>query len=262
MELNLSICVVTYRCETYIERFHRELVASLAPHQQWELLYFDNSPDTATTDALQRTCLGHARLWHDTSNPGFSHGNNVLIGQASHQRILLLNPDVFGFDPTFWPRLIAASPTSEVTFARLLNEDGSFQDCIGREASLARAILPRRDHAAIAVDTEVEMGIMAFMLASRAVFDRVGLLDEDYPLYAEDMDWCHRARKRGVRLMYRPSLVLTHAGGGSARSRWDDREIRRRKYAAERLFIDKHLAGPHRWIMRGLNQFKRWRVRP
>lgn len=57
------------------------------------------------------------------------------------------------------------------------------------------------------------MGIMAFMLTSKKVLAHVGLLDCDYPLYAEDMDWCYRAKRLGYSIIYNPSLVLTHTGG-------------------------------------------------
>lgn len=255
MNIDLSICVVTYNCEQFIGRFHRELIASLAPHTGWELLYFDNSPSQKTA-AVLREYAGEHHVWGDARNLGFSYGNNRLLEKAKKKYILLLNPDVFGFTPDFWARLMGRVDSEGVRFIRLLNVDGSFQDCVGEVASFRRALSRGINYAEIDSPIQVGMGIMAFMITSRAVFNRVGLLDESYPLYAEDMDWCYRATCTGVPLIYDPTLILTHVGGASATTRWDARASRRRKYEAERIFVKNHYVGLHRLAMLGLNTVK------
>jgi N-acetylglucosaminyl-diphospho-decaprenol L-rhamnosyltransferase len=102
---------------------------------------------------------------------------------------------------------------------------------------------------------------MAFMLATRALFEKVGLLDEAYPLYGEDMDWCYRASKQGIQLIYDPALTLTHVGGASADTRWSRKDSTLQKYSAERIFINKHYGGWHRKTMLALNTLKRLKTR-
>lgn len=260
--LNLSICVVLYRARAGTERFHSELLQSLAAHHGWELLYYDNSP----TDELRAPLSIHppgcrVSYVHDPRNLGFSYANNELILAASERRILLLNPDVYGFTPAHWDLIGSLDTSSCARFARLLNEDGSFQDCVGDVSSLRRALSPRRAHERTREAVQVGMGIMAFMLADRSVFARVGLLDCDYPLYAEDMDWCHRARLHGMPPIYDPRIELTHTGGASAGDRWSRRASLLRKYKAEGIFIDKHYRGIGWGVMRMLNQVKRLRTR-
>jgi GT2 family glycosyltransferase len=253
-DLNLSICTVLYKSEDLTRQFHRELMASLAEHTSVEVLYHDNSP----TDALHTMLDQHpgpASYTADSRNLGFSYGNNVLIRKAKFDRILLLNPDVLGFTPAFWPALLVR-PSKAVYFARLLNADGSFQDCVGDTVSLWRAARPTKNFSDVRRLTPVGMGIMAFMLASQSVFRQVGMLDEAYPLYGEDMDWCFRARKLGVDLLYDPSLELTHVGGASAADRWSRVSAMDKKYAAERIFIGKHFRGLHRSAMLMLNRLK------
>ncbi len=147
-----------------------------------------------------------------------------------------------------------------VRFIRLLNEDGSFQDCVGGISSLDRAFGNRRDFAAVSQPTAVEMGIMAFMLAPREIFNRVGPLDEAFPMYGEDMDWCYRAGEQKIALIYDPALALTHVGGASAGTRWSSKDSTLQKYAAERIFINKHYRGWYRLSMLVLNRLKRLRV--
>lgn len=255
-ELNLSICVVLYESIEVTQRFHEALMASLEGFDKYEVLYYDNSPsDTLAKWFIPRMRPGVSYI-HDPRNLGFSYGNNQLILRAQHERILLLNPDVFGLSQTVWSAIAALPTDGQARFARLLNEDGSFQDCVGQISSLARAFQSRPDYASIDQPTEVGMGIMAFMLTERSVFAKVGLLDCSYPLYAEDMDWCYRASEAGMRVVYDPSIELTHLGGASAKQRWEQGAGLKRKYLAERIFIDKHMHGLNWAAMRMLNALK------
>lgn len=252
----LSICVVLYESVEVTKQFHEALVTSLAGMDGHEVLYYDNS----RTSELEAWFAGrtHAavRYQRDARNLGFSYGNNRLILQARHERILLLNPDVFGLTQAIWARLAALETAGTARFARLLNADGSFQDCVGEPATLGRPFRKRPDYAGLTQPTEVGMGIFAFVLIDKSTVARVGLLDCDYPLYAEDMDWCYRARKAGVRVLYDPQLELTHIGGASSRDRWKRVEAQRKKYLGERIFIDKHFHGLTWAAMRTLNQLK------
>jgi GT2 family glycosyltransferase len=260
MKLNLSICVVTYNCEAFIERFHLELLASLAGHMDWELLYFDNSPTLATANILLAADHPGHQVFHEGINRGFSYANNRLIEKSRYAFVLLLNPDVFGFTAQFWSDLMGRATPDSVRFIRLLNEDGSFQDCVGRISSLGRPFEKSPDYAALCEPAAVETGIMAFMLAPREMFKRVGPLDETFPLYGEDMDWCYRAGLQHVPLVYDPALALTHVGGASADTRWSRNATRLQKYSAERTFINKHYRGWYRIAMLALNRVKRLRA--
>jgi len=254
--LDLSICVVLYESADLARRFHSELTASLAGSSGYEILYYDNSTTSALVEwgsGIEGTDVGYR---HDPRNLGFSYANNQLILRARFERILLLNPDVFGFTPELWAGLAHRSPVNEAIFARLLNADCSFQDCVGEPSSLKRAMSRRIDYSRLSAPTAVGMGIMAFMLTEKEVFAKVGLLDCDYPLYAEDMDWCYRAGHAGVRVIFDPTLVLTHIGGASAAQRWARSRALRRKYEAERIFIDKHFRAANWLVMRALNRIK------
>jgi len=255
-ELNLSICVVLYESVEVTQRFHRALMASLEGFSEYEVLYYDNSPSDTLKHWFATRLQPAGSYWHDPRNLGFSYGNNELILRARHERILLLNPDVFGLTPAIWSAIASRPTQDQATFARLLNEDGSFQDCVGEPSSLARAFRTRPDYAAIRQPTVVGMGIMAFMLTGRSVYAKVGLLDCSYPLYAEDMDWCYRASEAGVKLVYDPGIELTHLGGASAKERWARAASLKRKYKAERIFIDKHMHGFNWAAMRLLNALK------
>ena len=259
--LNISICVVLYRSEEGTTIFHQELMESLRDQTGFEVNYYDNSP----TDTLRIPLEAHSygdkvNYVHDERNLGFSYANNSLILTAKYKKILLLNPDVYGFNTKVWNLIEAQVVSQTVVFARLKNSDGSFQDCIGEIASISRAFSPRINYGAIQSPTKIGMGIMAFMLTEKDVYARVGLLDCRYSLYAEDMDWCYRASRLGYSLIYEPNIVLTHTGGASAKDRWSIKTTLRRKYLAERLFVDIHFRGVYWAIMRFLNAIKRFKL--
>lgn len=249
--LPLSICVVLYRSEDVTARFLMGIKRSLGSFSDYELLFYDNSP----TDRMAALFAGENYI-HDAANPGFSYANNRLILGARNDDILLLNPDVFGFTAEFWHHLLLRLGQDQVTFAKLLNADGSHQDCVGEPVGLTRAFGHRPRYDTLTAASRVGAGIMAFMLTTKAVFAKVGLLDCDYPLYGEDMDWSYRAGRHGVKLWYDPLLVLTHLGGASAQDRWSRTQTLTRKYRADDIFIDKHARGP-RWLaLRLLNRIK------
>lgn len=256
MNLDLSILVVTYRNAGMVAEFHELLCRSLAGHGNWQLLYRDHSPDSAVVDALRGSPSPPDHLSRDASNPGFAAGVNFLLSLADRAHILLLNPDVSGFSSDFWPALLARHAASQALFIRLCDPSGQPQDCVGRRLSFRRALTRRPHYGSMTEPVPVDNGIMAFMLSDRSTFERVGALDEDYPLYAEDMDWCYRARQKGVSLIYDPRLTLTHAGGASAGTTMSARQQRLAKYRSERIFIHKHFRGIYRWAMLLANYLK------
>lgn len=245
----LSIVVVTWNCAAFIERFVRELEASLRGADAYEVLILDNASADGTADLLEPMLPDGFRLVRSAENLGFARGNNALIRQARYDRIALLNPDVFDYPEGFWTKVEAARMRegADVVFVKLRNADGSFQDCIGDFPSASRALASLRgqtkDFSALDVPTQVDVGIMAFLLTTKDVFAEVGLIDEDFHMYCEDVEWCYRAKNAGRSIVYLPELSLTHVGGASASKRWSEVAKRGVKLRSEVLFIQKHYRG-------------------
>jgi GT2 family glycosyltransferase len=81
--------------------------------------------------------------------------------------------------------------------------------------------------------------IGAFLLCRRTILQEINGFDEEYFLYAEDMDLCYRIRQRGYKVLYTPELAVTHLGNRSGARKWAEQregEIVR----AEILFLRKH----------------------
>jgi len=88
------------------------------------------------------------------------------------------------------------------------------------------------------VTTEVDSVVGAFMLIRGEVIDQVGLLDERYFMYAEDLDFCYRAKKQGWQVWYNAEVTVLHYKGQSSRQRSSLANVH--FYRTMRLFHDKH----------------------
>lgn len=258
----LSIVVVTWNCASFVERFVRELEASLKGAGTYEVLILDNASSDGTVGLLESMLPVRFRLIRSTVNLGFAGGNNVLLRQVQYDRVVLLNPDVFEFPKDFWETVEAARQRegADVAFVKLRNADGSFQDCVGDFPTPGRAMASllgrRKDWSSVDLPTRVEVGIMAFLLTTRECLESVGLIEEDFHMYCEDVEWCWRAAQAGKVVVYLPELSLTHLGGASAESRWKGLRKELIKYHSEALFVKKHYRGSRRLAMHGLNLLK------
>jgi N-acetylglucosaminyl-diphospho-decaprenol L-rhamnosyltransferase len=169
-------------------------------------------------------------------NVGFSAGNNVALRATRAPYVLLLNPDTELEEGTLDHMLagIEAHPEVGMTGCRLYRSDGTFDHAakrsfptplsalahftgIGRRAA-ARGALAQYRSPEIGEYGVGEVGAVngAFMLVRREALEDVGLLDEGYWLYAEDLDWCARFWQHGWTVRYDGRVAALHAKGGSA----------------------------------------------
>jgi GT2 family glycosyltransferase len=172
------------------------------------------------------------KLVVNRENLGFACANNQGIQIASGHYVLLLNSDTI-----MHPGSLAAlvnfmehMPQAGACSARLLNADGSLQHAChpmltsGREfwrLLFLDRIYPRSTYPLerwdISEPRPVEALKGACLLLRRAALNQVGLLDERYFMYTEEVDLCLRLRLAGWELWYVPSAAVTHFGGGSSR---------------------------------------------
>lgn len=189
----------------------------------------DGSPEMITTDFPQ------VQLIQTGANLGFAGGNNIGIERSQGRYLFLINSDVIIEDHCF-DRLCAymdAHPEVGLAGPRVLNADRSLQ------ASCMLSPTPWRSLSrALALDTvfsrsalfaaglmeywahdqerEVDVLVGCFWVARRSALEKVGLLDEDYFMYMEDMDWSKRFRDSGWQVRFIPEVEIIHFGGGSS----------------------------------------------
>ena len=227
----LSIIIVSYNAADDLERCLASLEA--APPAASEIVVVDN----ASTDRSREVAAAHpgVRLLPLASNVGFSAGNNAGIRATAAELILLLNSDTI-VPPGAIDRLVAvldAHPEAAVVGPRLRDGHGrpelSFGRMLGpivewRRRRLARA-LGRVDAGAwrqveqlTGREQRPDWVTGACLLVRRADAEAVGLLDERFWMYTEDVDFCASIRARGRAVLFTPACEVVHLRGRSAAS--------------------------------------------
>lgn len=204
-------------------------------------------------------------------NRGFSAGNNLGIRQATGEYVLLLNPDTRVTTRALFLMVeyLELNPGIGAATCRVNLANGKLDPACHRGfptpwASLTYflkldRVFPRsrvfgRYHLTwLALDTahEIDSPSGCFFIVRRKVIDQVGLLDEAYFLYGEDLDWAKRIRDVGWKIMFNPAMSITHlkgqvsgiketSGMAGAISRTDQERAFSAFYAAMRIFYRKH----------------------
>lgn len=251
--MTLSIVIVNYNARADLENCLRSLAAA-PPGIAHDVTIVDNASADGSPAAV-RSGWPAVRLIELAKNVGFSAGNNAGIRATRGELILLLNNDTI-VPPGAIDRLVArlkAHPTAAVAGPRLVDGTGrleiSFGPMISPFAELRQKTLgrlyergfgPVERWAARAASSEhyVDWVSGACLLAWRADAEAVGLLDERYFLYTEDVDFCAAIRKRGRHVLFTPEAEITHLRG---RSRSSVPGMMNAAYRRSHLaFYDKH----------------------
>lgn len=256
--VDISIIIVSRNTRELLRACLRSIVAQ-TDDLAIEVIVVDSDSSDGSAAMVRREFPWVISL-EPGENTGFARGNNLGIRRAQGAAVLLLNPDTEatpGALRALHDALIA-DPTVGVVGPRLHYADGSMQPSRRRFPTLATALVESTvvqewwpDHPAIAryrmADLpddrphDVDWLEGACLLARRAVFDRVGLLDERLFLYSEEPEWCWRVRRAGWRVRYVPSAVVRHHEGMST---GQNVAVRQREFAVSKAYLMGALYGP------------------
>ena len=234
--MDLSIIIVSYNGRDYLRRCLRSLL-EYTQRLEYEVLVVDNASRDGSADMVAAE-FPSVHLVRHSRNAGLSKALNEGIRLSSGEMVVLMNPDVELQNNAFLPmaRYLREHPDVGIMGPRILDEDGSLQLSCRRfptfsvvffnRYSLFTRLLPRNrlssrylmtdfDHGRA---TEVDWLSLACWMGPRRLFDEVGLLDEGYFLYNEDVDFCQRVHRAGRKVLYFPEVSLLHHIGGSTSS--------------------------------------------
>jgi GT2 family glycosyltransferase len=226
-------------------------------YPDFEVEVVDNASTDGTPAALRARFGGRIRLLENDTNRLFAGGMNAGLRDAlgrGIEYILLTNNDVEA-DPgllrTLMQRILSDSRIAAVAPKIYFFESRDVLWFAGAELSLwtgwprHRGLRePDRGQHDTPLDCDYLTGC-AF-LVRRAAVEAVGLFDEGYAMYAEDADWCFRARQSGWRLMYEPRARLWHHVSATAGARsWFKM---RRRVTSQLRFLRRHAHWYH-WLV-------------
>jgi GT2 family glycosyltransferase len=200
-----------------------------------EIWVVDNASSDGT-GTMMRESFPEVTFLPLPENIGYGRANNVAIRKTDSPYVLLLNPDTVVPPYTLLPLLAAleGDPRLGGITAKVVLEDGRLDAACRRSFPRPRDLLykqlglpklfPRSaefnhynlGHMPIDQPADVECVMGAFFLIKRDVLTQVGLFDDQFFLYGEDLDLCRRIGQAGWRIRYDPRVSITHTKGASA----------------------------------------------
>jgi hypothetical protein len=233
MSPDLSIIIVSYNCRALLNSCIRSLFES-EEKISFEVIVSDNTSADGTTAMLQED-FPQVTLIANDSNLGYSIANNKGIRIAKGRYILLLNPDAEVIQNGTLDRLVTFMDSHSrvgAAGAHLAHPEGQKQVGGGYEPSpwtlfaycfflskltdnriKGMTLLPPKDKSVEFID--VDWVCAACMIVRRETMDEVGMLDERYFMYGEDIEWGCRITRGGWTVCHIPSIHLQHIEAGT-----------------------------------------------
>jgi N-acetylglucosaminyl-diphospho-decaprenol L-rhamnosyltransferase len=242
-QLDLEIVIVSHGATELLRRCLRSLEEHPADCSTRITVVDSGSPD-GTPDMVEAEFPAVRLLRRD--NIGFSAANNVVLREDAAGVVLLLNPDTEVHAGALNASLARLRSDERIGMVgcKLITESGELDHACKRSFPTPLSALAhftgigRGDGASSALSQyrathlgddeagEVDAVNGAFMLCRAEAVREVGLLDEGYWLYMEDLDWCRRFWQAGWKVFYDPAGVVLHVkGGSSGRRRAPKQEI-------------------------------------
>jgi GT2 family glycosyltransferase/lipopolysaccharide/colanic/teichoic acid biosynthesis glycosyltransferase len=254
--MDLSIIIVNYNVRAFLENALVSIQKAMR-NLEGEIFVVDNASDDGSVEMLQ-TKFPNVQLTARKENLGFAKANNLALNKAKGKYFLLINPDTIVQEDTLETMMKFFEQHSEVGLAtcKVMNPDGTlqlacrrsfptpfvafsklfgFSDMFPQSKLFGKynlTYLPENE------TREVDAVSGSFMFLRRAVFEKIGGLDEDFFMYGEDLDWCYRVQHNGWKVFYVPTTQIIHYKGESTRrSSIDEVKI---FYNSMQLFVKKH----------------------
>lgn len=265
MALKLSVIIVNYNVKYYLDQCIRSVLrAFVLMHTPAEIIVVDNHSADGSVDYLEKRypqmLYPMVRFVRSAHNLGFARANNIAIRQSRGEYVLLLNPDTIVGEDTLKASVdfMDAHGDAGAVGVRMLGAQG-------RRAMESRRGLPtpmvsffkmlgfcnRWPHHRLFgkyymgylpwdEPCQIEVVSGAYCMLRRKALDEVGLLDEDFFMYGEDIDLSYRVLKGGYHNYYLPVDILHYKGESTQKSSFRYVHV---FYEAMLIFFRKHYSG-------------------
>lgn len=253
--MKLSVIIVSYKVRFYIEQCLHSLFRAVDGIET-EVYIVDNHSDDGSVEYLAQK-FPNVNIISSNRNLGFSRANNVAIKQCTGEYVLLLNPDTIVGEHTIHDVLAFMDEYERASGAGVMmlkdNGEKAMESRRGvptpmtafyRMSGLCARYPNSRRFARYYMSylswdepAQIEIISGAFCMLRREVLDKVGLLDEDYFMYGEDIDLSFRLLKAGYENWYIPTKILHYKGESTHRSSFRYVHV---FYDAMLIFMRKH----------------------
>lgn len=285
--MDISVVIVSYNTRELLSNCLKSLEKA-GKNLKMEIFVVDNNSHDGTVQMV-RLNFQNVMLIANKKNLGFAKANNLALKKAKSEYILILNPDTVVGEDTLVEMINFMEKSTDVGISTC-----KIELAIGGLDKDARRHFPTPWRAASHflglskifkgsrifdqyyigykspdLEQEVDACAGAFMMVRKAAMDKVGLFDEDFFFYGEDLDWCWRFKEAGYKIMYTPITKIIHYKGASSGIKKSSRDVtlatkeskRRARYESVRamkLFYKKHFEKSYPFFINWLMYFAIW----
>jgi GT2 family glycosyltransferase len=198
-----------------------------------DIVTVDNASSDGTVDIV-RSLFPHVTLIVNSTNRYYAAASNQGIAALEGEYVLLLNPDTVmssGSIDTLC-RFLDEHADAAAVAPRLIGPDGTYQpsvrefpglDTLWYDLTGLAFLFPRSrvfgrwrmGYFDGSRGQIVDQPMASCLMIRREALIRIGMLDERYPMFFNDVDWCHRARQNGYSVYFSPTTAVCHQGGAS-----------------------------------------------
>ncbi|MCH8822882.1 MAG: glycosyltransferase family 2 protein [Planctomycetes bacterium] len=228
---DVSIVIVNWNARDYLRNCLNSILAECIDIS-YEIIVVDNASNDNSCEMLDAE-FPSVQVIANSTNNGFAGANNQGIRIAKGRYVLLLNPDTIVLDKAIDKCIVFADERPEIGIVgcQVLDDEVSISNTCFLFPSPITILLTqlgftrkfaksrwlgcsemgwwdRKD------EREVEVVTGMFMLTRKSAIEKVGLMDEDYFIYAEEADWCYRFWKAGYKCVFTPTSRIIHIEGG------------------------------------------------
>jgi GT2 family glycosyltransferase len=258
--MDLSIILLNYNTKELTKICLLSIFASKTNYK-YEVIVADNGSKDGSVEMLKSE-FPNVKLLENNANLGFSKGNNVGIKQSSGKYILLLNTDTQVKPDAIDLSVKYLEEHSDVGIvgAKVLLPDGTLDKACRRKFpnpwnSFLRLFGFKKFsdyniNAPIDQEMEIDAVMGAYLMIRKEVIDKIGLLDEEYFMYGEDLDWCWQTKHAGYKVLYYPKAEITHYKYGS--SQLIPYRTINMAHTAMKIFYRKHYSSQYNWLFNQL----------
>ena len=263
--MDISIVIVGWNAKPYLEMCLESLEAA-PPRRSMEVFVVDNASIDGSSEMI-KSRFPWVKLIRSEENLGFAKGNNVALRQCRGQYICLVNPDVKVFPGCLDALADFLSQNPKVGFVgpRVLNADMTQQVTCRHFPSIWNNFCSASKLSSVFKNSRLFTGEQmfyfphdrtlavdvlggCFIMVRRETLDAVGLMDEGFYMYGDDLDWCRRCWKAGWQVVFFPGAQAIHDNGAIT------------KPYPVRFAVAQQRSILHYWL-KYHGHFGRWRIR-
>lgn len=280
-KIDISIITVAYNSQNELEAWAKSIEKSCRTYT-YEMIISDNTPTRICEPIVKKLQKKYSNLiyTYNNANLGFSKGNNVGIRLSKGEYVLFLNPDMEVGVGTIDGIIdfLKNNPEAGTATPAVYLDNGQLDDSCHRgfptpwralcHFSGLSALFPKISFFAgynmtyldFTKTHEIEALAGSFLVVRRELGEKLKWWDEDFFFYGEDIDFCYRIKKMGLKIFYVPQFQATHHKGLSSGIKKISKEKSRatnevkvwatnQRFRAMEIFYDKHYKKKYPWLV-------------